>query len=288
MELKKEIENDKLFDALSSVKEKLRLDLDIQNFDNQCFSVNALLNKNGLFLKVYELKENFRYLIKQAREKNKVLRELSSCVIEKCNSFSVVRVEFGKKLRQSFHSIVIIYKPVKRCDEIINCFFSEKLNLAFRTSFSEGAKIKYITAWQCYFCSKYFGMKDRSDQHFENCSGRHGYVYNFNTENMLTFEENLKYKGDIPLIAYVDFETTAPKNDCINPENRAMFAVSYVMNFALHPELDINRVIIEHSFGHSREKLTSLNYLMREQLKVKDRATLLQLRDCTLAVANKS
>ena len=89
MELKKEIENDKLFDALSSVKEKLRLDLDIQNFDNQCFSVNALLNKNGLFLRVYELKENFRYVIKQAREKNKVLRELSSCVIEKCNSFSV-------------------------------------------------------------------------------------------------------------------------------------------------------------------------------------------------------
>ena len=159
MELKKEIENDKLFDALSSVKEKLRLDLDIQNFDNQCFSVNALLNKNGLFLRVYELKEKFRYVIKQAPEKNKVLRELSSCVIEKFNGFSVVRVEFDKKLRQSFHPIDIIYKPVKRCDEIIDCFFSEKLNLTFRTSFSEGAKNKHITAWQCYFCSKYFGKK---------------------------------------------------------------------------------------------------------------------------------
>ena len=60
MELKKEIENDKLFDALFSVKKKLRLDLDIQNFDNQCFSVNALLNKNRLFLRVDELKEKFR------------------------------------------------------------------------------------------------------------------------------------------------------------------------------------------------------------------------------------
>ena len=99
MELKKEIENDELFDALFSVKKKLRLDLDIQNFDNQCFSVNALLNKNGLFLRVYELKEKFRYVIKQAPEKNKVLRELSSCVIEKFNGFSVVRVEFDKKLR---------------------------------------------------------------------------------------------------------------------------------------------------------------------------------------------
>lgn len=116
MELKKEIENDKLFDALFSVKKKLRLDLDIQNFGNQCFSVTALLNKNGLFLRVYELKEKFCYVIKQAPEKNKVLRELCSCVIEKFNGFSVVLVEFGEKLRQSFHLIAIIYKSAKSCD----------------------------------------------------------------------------------------------------------------------------------------------------------------------------
>ena len=30
---------------------------------------------------------------------------------------------------------------------------------------------------------------------------------------LLTFEENLKYKGDIPLVAYIDFETTALTND---------------------------------------------------------------------------
>ena len=104
-----------------------------------------------MFLRVYELKEKFRYVIKQAPEKNKVLRELSSCVIEKFNGFSVVRVEFGKKLRQSFHPIDIIYKPVKRCDEIIDCFFSEKLNLTFCTSFSEGVKIKHSTACNAIF-----------------------------------------------------------------------------------------------------------------------------------------
>ena len=43
-ELKKDIYNDKLYDALSAAKEKLSLDLDIQNFENQCFSVNYLLN----------------------------------------------------------------------------------------------------------------------------------------------------------------------------------------------------------------------------------------------------
>ena len=98
-ELKKDIDNDKLYDALNC--EKLRLDLDIQNLENQCFSANGLLNKYGLFLTVYELKE-FCYLIKQDSEKNRILRELSSCIVEKFNGFNIARVEFSKKLRQPF------------------------------------------------------------------------------------------------------------------------------------------------------------------------------------------
>ena len=36
-----------------------------KKFENGCFSVNDLLNKYGLFLQVYELKDNFCYFIKQ-------------------------------------------------------------------------------------------------------------------------------------------------------------------------------------------------------------------------------
>ena len=56
--LKKKIDNDDLYYALLSIKETLELDLDIQNFDNQCFVVNNILNKHRLFLQVYELKDN--------------------------------------------------------------------------------------------------------------------------------------------------------------------------------------------------------------------------------------
>ena len=66
-----------------------------------------------------------------------------------------------------------------------------------------------------------------------------------------------------------------------------MFTVSYVLIFACHPELNINGVIMERSFGHSRERLTSLSYHTWEQFEFKDRRTLLQLRDCALAVAKK-
>ena len=64
----------------------------------------------------------------------------------------------------------------------------------------------------------------------------------------------MKYNCDVQLVAYIDFETTAQTDDCLDPKNEKMFAVSYVIIFAFDPELDINRVIIERSLGHSRER----------------------------------
>ena len=48
-----------------------------------------------------------------------------------------------------------------------------------------------------------------------------------------------------------------------------MFAVSYVIIFTFHPELEIDKVIIERSFGHPEYTLTNLNYLTVDlQLRV--------------------
>ena len=68
-------------------QKKLRLGLDIKNLENQCLSVTDLLIKHGLFLRIYELKDKFRYLIKQDSEKKTVMRDLSSCGVEKCNGY---------------------------------------------------------------------------------------------------------------------------------------------------------------------------------------------------------
>ena len=119
--------------------------MDTQSFENKCHSVKEQVNKNGLFLRVCKLKDKFRYLIKQNSKKKTVLRELSSCVIEKFNGFSIIPIEFSKKLRQSFHTISIIYKPV------IKCYCHKKLNLAVTVSYNEGQRIKSSAAWQYYF-----------------------------------------------------------------------------------------------------------------------------------------
>ena len=121
-----------------------------------------------------------------------------------------------------------------------------------------------------------------------NCSGKAGFVYNVDTQNLITFEENLKLKRDMPLTAYIDFETTAPTDDYLDPECNKMNVVSYVIILAFHPKLNLPRVIIERSFAHSLDRLCQIDYLTSEQLQYKDMITLKQLKDCAFEVDKKN
>ena len=117
----------------------------------------------------------------------------------------------------------------------------------------------------------YYTKKKKYERHLTNCTDQPGIAYDFNLKNVVSFEETLKYKGEIPLTVHADFETIAPTDDYQDPENRKMFAVSYAIVFAFHPDLNLERVIVERSFGHSFEELVSLNYLTAEQQQLIDR-----------------
>ena len=181
------------------------------------------MNENNLFFRVYELKDKFTYLIKQASKK-----------VEKFNLFKIIRAKFDKKLRQPFRPVDILFAPVKEPDQLVNCFLSEKLNLVLRASCSDGpksGKVKRSTAWQSYFCLNYYARKER-----------------YNTQSLLTFEENLKLKGDIPLVAYIDFENTILRTLTSNA----------------NPKMKIlligNGSVV--AFAHCPSRLTLLNLMM--------------------------
>ena len=123
------------------------------------------------------------------------------------------------------------------------------------------------------------------DRHIESCTGWPDFVYNFNTRSLLTLEENLKLKRNIPLMAYIDFETTATTDDCLDPENKKMIAASYIIIFAFHPDLQFDRIIIGRSFGHSQARLLALSYLSSEQMRYANVIHIKQLRDCALSIA---
>ena len=143
--------------------------------------------------------KKFRYVIANKACQNKeIICMCSSCIIQKCNGFYTVRIENERQIRKNFLPINIICDPVVNDHESINCYFSNQLNLAFRGNYSQGRKIHNCFAWQCYHYLNYFGRNDLFDGHFKGCSGQPEIVYDLNTQNLVSFEGNIKYKSNIP------------------------------------------------------------------------------------------
>ena len=74
--------------------------LDYQKVNSECHKINLLLAKYGYFLRVFELKDKLRHLTLKNPNKQSIARQLSSCIIEKYNSFHVISIKKKKKLRE--------------------------------------------------------------------------------------------------------------------------------------------------------------------------------------------
>ena len=136
-------------------------------------------------------------------------------------------------------------------------------HLAHRSTYNDTNKTRHRYAWQCHYCLNCYGRKGKYERHFEHCSGVTGIFCNFDTQHSVTFEDNLQYKGNSHLLAYCDFEITVLTDSGSDPEIKFFFAVSYVIIFVFHPELNLDCVTIERSLGHSSQKLTHVSYLTR-------------------------
>ena len=121
----------------------------------------------------------------------------------------------------------------------------------------------------------------------ENCSGVPAVIYNFHTQSLISFEDNLHAKGDLPCVIYFDFETTAPTGNCFDPEQKTMFVVSYVMIVAFHPDLKLDKIIIQRSYVHAIEQLTSLEYFSQDQIKCINKDLAIQLKDIAFEVSKR-
>ena len=107
----------------------------LDTFERTVHLVNDLLCEKKLFLRLYEKKNKFKYVSKKGYEKNEVQKEISSCVEQRFNSFQITCHLLTKKQKVDFESLGIIYKPAMRLDEIIECYFTSEINLAFRANF---------------------------------------------------------------------------------------------------------------------------------------------------------
>ena len=141
------------FEKLKSKKESLQPDLSLYTFEAHCHVVNDLLMEKKIFLRVYEFRKKFRYLIKKmSKGKNTPQRDLSACVEERFNSFQLVKKLTEKLTKQNYKPINIVYKPVSKINQI-NCFFTTSIRNAYRVV--SGKNNVSTTADQCFICNKF-------------------------------------------------------------------------------------------------------------------------------------
>ena len=80
-ELEKIVGKD-LFEEINQ-PEKFKFIIDQQYFFNMRYQVTMILAKFGFFLRVYELKKKYRHLFMKKIDQQKIVKQLSSCLIEK-------------------------------------------------------------------------------------------------------------------------------------------------------------------------------------------------------------
>ena len=163
------------------------------------------------------------------------------------------------------------------------------LSKAFSSLYSDGKRgVKRAhKVHKCYYSNKYFITETRQKRHIQNCTGKPGIVYNFNNQRLISYQDNFSKKGDLPFAIYFDFETTAPTDNCLDPEQKKMLLVSYVTIVSFYPELNLERIIIYRSFAHSLDQLTTLSYLTREQITYIERHLINMLRDIAFEVTKR-
>ena len=85
------------------------------------------------------------------KSKQKIVRQLSSCLIEKYSGLQVISVEQERKQRKMFKPIDIIYKPTKRIEIEPLCYFSDDIAKSFPSFYSKG-KVGMRRVHKCYQC----------------------------------------------------------------------------------------------------------------------------------------
>ena len=182
--------------------------------------MNCFLSEFNYFLRVFELKNKFGHFTTEEPKKQNIVRQISICITKKYNKFQAISIEFSRKERKKYKPIDIIYKPTKNPELSLLRYFTQDISKAYHNFYSVGDKTESgFGSYECYYCRKFFLREDRHKRHVEKCAGIPDIVYNFNTKNLITFQDSFNAKGDLPFVMYFDFETTFEFDKKIKSQN---------------------------------------------------------------------
>ena len=156
---------------LNELKDRIRLSVEMNDFEPKMHLVNDLLFEKKMFLRLFKKKSKFRYLIKKGNEKkNEIKKEVLACIDMHCNGFNVSCHLCNKDQQIEFQPVDIICKPVKRVDEIIECFYSTEIFQAFTIRLQGKSRISTHTGHLCYYCNDYCAGNQSFEGQLKSCT----------------------------------------------------------------------------------------------------------------------
>ena len=152
-------------------------------------------------------------------------------------------------MKKYYKPLNIIYKLVSSIEQPVDYYLTSYMRNAYRVVRSKGKRsLEATTAEQCYVCDKFFIQRKSLENHLKFCSSMPGLVYKFQNQNIISFEDNVKFMGEFPFAVYFDFETTSRKRTFIFDEDCMLHPVSYTFVVAFHPELNLEKIFVVRSF----------------------------------------
>ena len=118
-------------------------------------------------------------------------------------------------------------------------------------------------------------------RHVHVCAAKEGITYCFNNGEVISFQDNIKYLGDVPFTVYFDFETITGGTVLFDPK---MFVGSYCQVYSFHPSLNLEKIVIFRSFQQNAKEIYGLSHFRQEHVAFFDRTTFYQLKDAASAV----
>ena len=101
---------------------------------------------------------------------------------------------------------------------------------------------------------------------------------------IIDYQDNFKYQGDVPFSVYFDFETTT--SDSVFHDSK-MYFVSNCQIYAFHPALNLDKLVIYRSFQQILKEIYDLGHFKSEHAPFFDNVTLKLLKDVASAVLSR-
>ena len=113
-------------------------------------------------------------------------------------------------------------------------------------------------------------------KHLSICAAKECITYFIDNGQIIDYQDNFKYMGDVPFCVYFDSERTT--GDSVFFDSK-MYVISYCQIYSFHPALNLEKVVIYRSFQQTPEEIYDLGDLRSEHESFFDNVTYIQMKD---------